>query len=789
MDNRPIALKEPIIAFKNSDLTIKLNYPGGYTMPAEIEMELWVGSIKAQIDNPIVANITGESAEISIDKSIVKTLPSQADAYFLHDGNFLFGAKFFVQSGLAENVDPIEMNVSFSGDQVIVVEVPGFDVISSQVEIATQQAAISSENAQQTAEDKISTAADRIQTGIYKDGAAQDKLDAEEAAQRAEEMLIDRLPYKSIEDLRLDTQSSAVMVKDGGRSGSFFYDPSDTVSADDSSMTIISGSRRYKRFIEGPIDVRWFGAVANYNYITNTGTDNGPFFQAAINYIFANGGGTLWVPPGRYFFSSDVYINELSIPLKILGANGYSRNYSANRVLGTSLIRNTAGSIFKINQKADGTIYLQPSEQYPSFDVEGLNFQCKNGYLGGVNVFHALRFRGSFEKCSCDGFDYFVYQPDQDLSSPAPIGNYCDQLTFNNISISGSTLGGIRLFRSDSSIIGRISFEGSATQYKYGIEVIASTGVVIMAPLFWTPNDVTPLPGANFIHLIASKGIVIMASHVERSFFNSVFYVESCVGVSIIGLETKFSRYNGLTVTGGSYGVSIRDWESNDTVKAGYYDINVPGSSDKQITYDNCRFLDVYEGVERNPNINAPTQRTVRVPAYNQTYQGSTDASITLVRGGMMLFLAAITANRTLTVPTVAQSINGDKITVINRNTTSFRWLVGNTVLDTDGTSLTYFENNKTYELVFANGQWRVHTKYPEFTLVTSTQSGNGSATSFNIPHGLTAAPSSFSVTANSAAAGGISYVTADATNIVVRYVAAPASGTNNLVFIASFKK
>lgn len=199
MDNRPIALKEPIIAFKNSDLTIKLNYPEGYTMPAEIEMELWVGSIKAQIESPVIAEITGESAEISVDRSVVKTLPSQADAYFLHDGNFLFGAKFFVQSGLAENTDPIEMNVSFNGDQVIVVEVLGLDLISQQVTIAT-------EKAEQTAADALNTAADRVQTGQdaatttqkaqEAAGSATIALDAKEETLQARDQVIGPLATK-----------------------------------------------------------------------------------------------------------------------------------------------------------------------------------------------------------------------------------------------------------------------------------------------------------------------------------------------------------------------------------------------------------------------------------------------------------------------------------------------------------------------------------------------------------------------------------------------------------------
>lgn len=63
----------------------------------------------------------------------------------------------------------------------------------------------------------------------------------------------------------------------------------------------------------------------------------------------------------------------------------------------------------------------------------------------------------------------------------------------------------------------------------------------------------------------------------------------------------------------------------------------------------------------------------------------------------------------------------------------------------------------------------------------SNTQSGNGIATSFNIPHGLGTTPTYWNAVATSAPAGNISYVTADATNIIVFYSVAPSTGTNNL--------
>lgn len=63
-----------------------------------------------------------------------------------------------------------------------------------------------------------------------------------------------------------------------------------------------------------------------------------------------------------------------------------------------------------------------------------------------------------------------------------------------------------------------------------------------------------------------------------------------------------------------------------------------------------------------------------------------------------------------------------------------------------------------------------------------ATFSGTGAQTAFNIPHGLSAAPTSALVVAGSAAAAAAFYVTTTSTNIVVTFTAAPASGTNNVV-------
>lgn len=61
----------------------------------------------------------------------------------------------------------------------------------------------------------------------------------------------------------------------------------------------------------------------------------------------------------------------------------------------------------------------------------------------------------------------------------------------------------------------------------------------------------------------------------------------------------------------------------------------------------------------------------------------------------------------------------------------------------------------------------------------------NGVLTSFNIPHGLGAAPAYVCVTPGNLLSAALMYVTADATNITVTFAAAPLVGDLSLRWVA----
>lgn len=71
--------------------------------------------------------------------------------------------------------------------------------------------------------------------------------------------------------------------KDG--SGHFYYDSTDTTSADNGGTIIVTADGgRWKRIFAGPMDTSWWGTVADGNASTGAGTDNRTAFQAALTY-------------------------------------------------------------------------------------------------------------------------------------------------------------------------------------------------------------------------------------------------------------------------------------------------------------------------------------------------------------------------------------------------------------------------------------------------------------------------------------------------------------------------
>lgn len=92
-------------------------------------------------------------------------------------------------------------------------------------------------------------------------------------------------------------------ANDGG-GGVFVYNSSSSATDDGGSVIApTSGSGRWLRSIQGPANVRYWGAKGD------GATDDSVAIQAALNYVHAAGGGVVLLPPGNFFVNTGAYVN------------------------------------------------------------------------------------------------------------------------------------------------------------------------------------------------------------------------------------------------------------------------------------------------------------------------------------------------------------------------------------------------------------------------------------------------------------------------------------------------
>jgi lysophospholipase L1-like esterase len=175
--------------------------------------------------------------------------------------------------------------------------------------------------------------------------------------------------------------------------------------------------------------------------------------------------------------------------------------------------------------------------------------------------------------------------------------------------------------------------------------------------------------------------------------------------------------------------------------------------------------------------------------------QNFTNSSSNANAAGVINLYATITANRTITfVDPGTLGTLGTKmywINVLTPRSNSFHWSFASTVKDVGGNTITNLDPETSYLVEWDGTNYTVVSKFAAgLTTGSSTQSGNGSTTTFTIAHGLAniTSASNVLVTPRTSAAAGTFYVTTDATNINIIYTTAPASGTNNLTWTYEMK-
>lgn len=159
---------------------------------------------------------------------------------------------------------------------------------------------------------------------------------------------------------------------------------------------------------------------------------------------------------------------------------------------------------------------------------------------------------------------------------------------------------------------------------------------------------------------------------------------------------------------------------------------------------------------------------------------------------------SAITANRTLTLPLLTATDTVAVLDLAQTFTNKTLVLSSNTINDTSAATGDIIKHNGTRYVRFAKGtslqvlrvasggadlEWATISSYTEGK-GSSTKSGDASATTFTIAHGLGSAPGFYVVTPTSSDANADFWLTVDSTNITVNYPFPPPSGTNNLTYV-----
>lgn len=190
----------------------------------------------------------------------------------------------------------------------------------------------------------------------------------------------------TIAALRASTTADATViyyVTDAGQQGEFYYDSTDKKSADNTGTVLVNAAdQRFKRVVQGPLRLSWFGAKTDYNARTGAGTPADDALDLALaalaNYDVTAPSGegsnrgmpTIEFDAGNYLFTKPGHK-----PLFTTGLNGLhlqgQGTYQTNVYLDIPEATNGANNHFIVN---DGTASTNTGV-INTFVVDGFSFE------------------------------------------------------------------------------------------------------------------------------------------------------------------------------------------------------------------------------------------------------------------------------------------------------------------------------------------------------------------------------------------------------------------------------
>jgi hypothetical protein len=330
------------------------------------------------------------------------------------------------------------------------------------------------------------------------------------------------------------------------------------------------------------------------------GFDETLSFQKAID-ILNEQGGKLIVPQGRYYIDGTVYIKpiNMSVPISIEGQNDMVlQDAWATSAYGVSILKNTAGDVFRVNMNESGLGIITYPGQYVGFSVKNISF-IGDDVTSGINAFNIFRSRVNIQNISSHRIDYVVKQLATDIAGVNP--TYCDMSLYKNIRVQQSKLGGLMLRYSDNSTISELYFEGGDTNSKHMLEVYNTSSIFGYNFLHGVMNNEQNTAGSALVKLEQVFGGVFVGFHSESCNFENIFYIVNCGAIKVSGLQTTLERNNAFKLSA-IKGLTVDAWYDYTDISVGSYDIDFgTNNSNRDITWNNISSFNVAQlpGVSR----------------------------------------------------------------------------------------------------------------------------------------------------------------------------------------------
>lgn len=341
------------------------------------------------------------------------------------------------------------------------------------------------------------------------------------------------------------------------------------------------------------------------------GFDETASFQSAID-ILNQHGGKLIIPEGRYYIDGTIYIKPvtLAIPISIQGQNEMPlQDAWAQRALGSCILKNNSGDVFRVNMDNTGLGVIVSPSQYLGFSAYNLVF-VGDDKTAGVNAFNIFRTRSNIQNISAHRIDYAVKQLTTDIIGTNATFN--DMSLYKNIRIAWSKLGGLLLEYADASTISEFYYESGDTNSKYGLEINHSKATFANSLLHGVANNEANTAGSALIKTNQLFGGTFTGIHSENCNFESVVSIVNSGAISINGVSTILAKNTFLKIDLVK-GLSLNGWYDYTTTSGGSYDIDYGTNvGNRDITIANTSFFDVSQPagtLRRDMLIGNPTFR------------------------------------------------------------------------------------------------------------------------------------------------------------------------------------